>query len=111
MNDRENIKSITFTSGNLTDIWIEEASEVDKEDNDTVCLYRNETYTICTEQDYVECGELYERFSTYCKNNGFKALNNVNFFKRFYKFYPNSIKKRARVDGKLVYVVDNIQHI
>ena len=32
MNDRENIKSITFTSGNLTDIWIEEASEIDKED-------------------------------------------------------------------------------
>lgn len=32
LNDRENIKSITFENGNLTDIWIEEASEVDKED-------------------------------------------------------------------------------
>lgn len=32
MNDRENIKSITFTTGNLTDVWIEEASEIDKDD-------------------------------------------------------------------------------
>ena len=32
MNDSENIKSITFTTGNLTDIWIEEASEIDIND-------------------------------------------------------------------------------
>ena len=32
MNDSENIKSITFTTGNLTDVWIEEASEIDIED-------------------------------------------------------------------------------
>lgn len=32
MSDSENIKSITFTSGNLTDVWIEEASEVTKYD-------------------------------------------------------------------------------
>lgn len=32
MNDSENIKSITFTTGNLTDIWIEEASEIDVAD-------------------------------------------------------------------------------
>lgn len=32
MNDRENIKSITFKNGNLTDIWIEEASELEYED-------------------------------------------------------------------------------
>lgn len=32
MNDRENIKSITFKNGNLTDVWIEEASELEYED-------------------------------------------------------------------------------
>ena len=32
LDDRERLKSITFPNGILTDIWIEEASEVDKED-------------------------------------------------------------------------------
>lgn len=32
LDDRERIKSITFPNGILTDIWIEEASEVDRED-------------------------------------------------------------------------------
>ena len=101
------IDTNTFTYSLKSDKLLEEH----KENNDTVCLYLNETYTIGTEQDYVKCGELYEGFLTYCKNNGFKPLNNVNFFKRFYKIYPNSTKKRVRFDGKLVYVMGNIQHI
>jgi phage terminase large subunit len=32
LDDVEKIKSITFENGNLTDIWIEEASEIEKED-------------------------------------------------------------------------------
>ena len=32
LDDRERLKSITFPNGILTDIWIEEASEIDKED-------------------------------------------------------------------------------
>lgn len=82
-----------------------------KKNNDTVYLYMNEFYTDGAEEDFVVCSVLYENFALYCKNNGFKPLNNVNFFKRVYKLFPNSTKKRMRVDKELVYVLDKIKAI
>lgn len=82
-----------------------------KNNNDIVYLYMNEFYTDGSEEDFVISSTLYENFVLYCRDNGFKPLNNVNFFKRFYKLFPNSTKKRMRVDKKLVYVLDKIRCI
>lgn len=101
------LETNTFTYSKKSESILDEH----KENNDTVCLYMNEFYTNGSEEDFAICSALYENFALYCKNNGFKALNNVNFFKRVYKLFPNSTKKRMRVNKELVYVLDKIKAI
>lgn len=101
------IETNAFTYSKRSDDLLNEH----KENNDVVALFANEYYEVGTSTNQVKSDTIYYNFKVFCDANGFKPLNNINFFKRFYNLFPKSVKKRVRIDGELVYVLDNLKLI
>ena len=65
-------------------------------------------YTSENLDSYVVCNKLYKIYKDYCKNNGYKELNNVHFGREILKKFPNS-KKQITINSKREYIYSGIE--
>lgn len=103
------LKRIIEQNGFTISATSEELKEEYKDSNSlcSVKEFMNEECNVGEEYE-VKCCDLYSSYSDYCKQYGFKPVNNVNFGKRLMKTNEKIVKHRKRDKEDRVYMYKHI---
>ena len=95
------------TNGVFTSSSTSEKLKAEYRESNSMCSVNEFVKDECNvgEEYTVDCAELYNSYTNYCKQFGFKPVNNINFGKRLVKINSKIIKirKREGKDRKYVY--------
>ena len=95
------------TNGVFTIASTSEELKAEYRESNSMCSVNEFVKDECNvgEEYTVDCAELYDSYSNYCKQFGFKPVNNVNFGKRLVKIDSKifKIRKREGKDRKYIY--------
>lgn len=81
-----------------------------KLESNPIQQYMLDKYIVTGEEDdFVSSEKVYDSYTTWCKNNGYKPMNNVNFGKELKRL--DYIKKQKRVKTKTMWVYSGINKI
>ena len=105
----EGLKRLIAQNGFTIASTSEELKAEYKESN-SMCSVKEFVNDECNvgEEYNSKCSDLYDSYSNYCKQFGYKAVNNVNFGKRLVKIVKEIVKIRKRDGKERVYIYSHI---